>query len=212
MPDMDGYEATRAIRLEESLRPGGPRIPIIALTAHAAKSDRDHCLEAGMDDYLCKPVSPELLEETLAKWIAGPAPAPLPPQPQAPPPAPPDAALQGDAPPIDLPSLLRRCQGSRALAARLLRMLLEQSATDLQHLARAVQQGDAPALAAAAHRLKGAAANVSAEPLRLAAATLETLARDQDLAQAPAWAARIQDELARLQETQIPPDSIAPPP
>lgn len=68
MPEMDGYEATRAIRAREASE-GRQRLPIIALTANALKGDRERTLEAGMDDYLSKPVNLEALRATLSKWL-----------------------------------------------------------------------------------------------------------------------------------------------
>ncbi|MCS6919120.1 MAG: response regulator, partial [Fimbriimonadales bacterium] len=66
MPEMDGYEATRRIRAYEA--PRGLHIPIIALTANALEGDREKCLECGMDDYLSKPINPDLLWEKLTRW------------------------------------------------------------------------------------------------------------------------------------------------
>jgi len=67
MPEMNGYEATRAIRAEEA--PHGRHTPIIGVTAHALKGDRDKCIEAGMDDYLPKPVSPDRLGAKIGTWL-----------------------------------------------------------------------------------------------------------------------------------------------
>jgi CheY-like chemotaxis protein len=68
MPEMDGYEATRRIRdAETGVR--NPQIPVIAFTADAVSGDREKCFEAGMNDYLAKPVDPRRLAEVLEKWI-----------------------------------------------------------------------------------------------------------------------------------------------
>ena len=67
MPVMNGHQATRMIRERE--RGQGHRVPIIGVTAHALESDRDLCLDAGMDDYMSKPISPELLEEKIRQWL-----------------------------------------------------------------------------------------------------------------------------------------------
>jgi CheY-like chemotaxis protein len=66
MPEMDGLEATKAIRQR-----GFDTIPIVAMTAHAMKGDREMCLEAGMDDYITKPIKREFVFEVLEKWVFG---------------------------------------------------------------------------------------------------------------------------------------------
>jgi CheY-like chemotaxis protein len=67
MPDMDGIEATAAIREKENN--SGKHQPVIALTAHAMKGDQERCLEAGMDDYLSKPIRPQELDDILEKYV-----------------------------------------------------------------------------------------------------------------------------------------------
>ena len=66
MPEMDGFEATRAIRDYEQQT--ARHIPIVAMTANAMQDDRQLCLQAGMDDYISKPINPQKLKETLARW------------------------------------------------------------------------------------------------------------------------------------------------
>ncbi len=74
MPEVDGYEATRRLRDAEAAS-GGPRLPIVAMTAHALAGDRDRCLAAGMDDYLTKPLRPHDLDAVLARWTGDETPA-----------------------------------------------------------------------------------------------------------------------------------------
>lgn len=69
MPEMNGLEATQHIRQGEAAT--GRRIPIVGVTAHALKGDRERCIEAGMDDYLSKPISPQALTQKIALWIGG---------------------------------------------------------------------------------------------------------------------------------------------
>ena len=68
MPELDGYTATRRIREHDS-RVLWPQVPIIAMTAHAMKGDRERCLEAGMDDYIAKPVEARDLVSTVERWL-----------------------------------------------------------------------------------------------------------------------------------------------
>ena len=185
MPEMDGYDAARAIRIEEEHRPARRRVPIVALTAHATKGDRERCLAAGMDDYLSKPLDPQALGAKLARWIPQTAPALL---------------VHGRRPVgvLNYPDLLQRCRGRVDLAARLVGKLVEQAGEDARGISQAIHQQNAGALAASAHRLKGASANVSAANLRLLAAELESLGRNNNLPAAASLLPKLETELARL--------------
>jgi CheY-like chemotaxis protein len=171
--------------VDEARRSQPRHIPIVALTAHAAKGDRDRCLAAGMDDYLAKPLDPQAMSAVLKKWLP----------PKAAPPGVPAADSSG---PVDYPTLLRRCLNKPELAARLICLLATQAEQDVSALTKALQQHDAAALASAAHRLSGAAANVSAVNLRQAASDLEQLGRGGNLAAAPAVLEQVIAELTRL--------------
>ncbi len=185
MPEMDGYRAVQIIRMEESRRSAAKRIPILALTAHVTPADRDRCLAAGMDDYLTKPLDPQKLTQALRQWLEQPAD--------------PDPVATSVPEPIDYASLLERCLGRRELAEKLIAKLREQANTDVTAMVTALQNGDAPALAISAHRLKGAAANVSAECLRQVAADLEALGRAGNLNAARELVDSLKNELARFE-------------
>ena len=116
MPEMDGYEATWAIRRDL----GNRKLPIIAMTAHAMKSERQKCLDAGMNDHIPKPVEPQRLLAVLARWIGErtgqPHPAPVVQEPDTGPPA----GLPDTVPGIDVAEALKRLLGNRELLVSLL--------------------------------------------------------------------------------------------
>ncbi len=184
MPHMDGYTATRHIRAEEE----GPRRPIIAMTAAAVEGERERCLEAGMDDYLTKPVDPARLAATLEHWLVG-SPAP------AAPAAPPYAGR------LDLDRLeeLRELDdpGSRtSYVGRAITNFLGRAGTEVAALEAAAVVGDADQLRAIAHRLAGAALNLGAHALGEAAREVEQRAADGALEQARAALPALVDQLA----------------
>ncbi len=177
MPEMDGLEATRLIRQDEAAgrrtASGLARIPIIALTANAFRGDREACLEAGMDAHVSKPVSRTELIRTLEAFLlhqAPPAAAPEAPASVAPVPA-------ASSELFDPAALLERCMGNGDLAGKLLGRFVEQTPSDLRPLEAALTAADGPAFAVAAHKIKGVAATLGAEPLRQTAAALEQLGR-----------------------------------
>jgi signal transduction histidine kinase/DNA-binding response OmpR family regulator/HPt (histidine-containing phosphotransfer) domain-containing protein len=215
MPEMDGFEATAAIREAEAAAGGTIHRPIIALTANAIKGDRERCLDAGMDGYVTKPINPVELMRTIRSFVtprADAASAQAAPATPAASPAPATASAAAKvtstekpvpasaSPPIDLPSLEQRCMGSRKLAARLLSSFERSVNPDVQALRDSVTSGDAKSAAALAHKIKGAAANVSAEDLRRAISDLEKLAKDDTLAQTQTCLEQLDLEMLRFRE------------
>jgi CheY-like chemotaxis protein/HPt (histidine-containing phosphotransfer) domain-containing protein len=179
MPHMDGFEATRRIRECETRGPlpgRSTRLPIVALTANALKGDRERCLEAGMDDYLTKPLQPETLMQTIRKHLS---PNPTEPVPALPAPNEPTTSAN-ESRPLDWEPLLRRCCGRDEFARQILAKFREQSVQILDTLVQGCQQRDGELATRSAHSLKGMAATVSAEPLRQAAARAEAVSRAGD--------------------------------
>ena len=194
MPVMDGLEAARRIRDPQSAV-RDHAIPIIALTAHAMQSDRDDCLNAGMNGYLSKPVSTGALLETLEKWLGPATPADPTPQP----------AVQGsavvEAPVFDRSALLHRVAGDRDLAARLVDTFIADIPSQIQALKQSVAGADAPSARRHAHTIKGAAATVGGERLRRVAGDMETAALQGNLELVAAGAPELDVQFQRLAES-----------
>jgi PAS domain S-box-containing protein len=170
MPQMDGYEATRQLRGPEG-RVKNPRIPVIALTAHALATDRTKCLAAGMNDYLTKPINPKHLQEALTKA--------LPPLDQRA-----DIGGPHGTALFDESALLARTDGDRDFARELINLFFRSARETLAHLSATLQDGGDPeVIRKMAHSLKGSAATASAGAL---AACCENLERWVGSAQAPA--------------------------
>ena len=183
MPVLDGLAATNTIRSREAAGGGwgryGNRLPVIALTANAVAGDRDICLEAGMDDYLTKPIDRRAMIRILERWTA---PAPTS-NPATPVPAPeqnaPAAAtelqsvdiaqlhetLKDCQPCFDRGRLLETCFEDNELAVELLEMFVDRAETSLTSIEQAIQQRDRKTLVSLAHALKGVAGNLSATAL-----------------------------------------------
>jgi len=213
MPEMDGLEATRLIREHERSRhssKAGP-VPIIALTANALNGEQERCLAAGMNDYVSKPFDPLKLIETIEAHLSAidsPAVESAPrPAPRSPVSGSPEAKAAEEEVPmaptstvLDFESLLKRCLGKRDLAEKLVAKLQSRLPEDLNEIEEVVEKGDAERLAALAHRLKGAAANLAADPLRHAAAALETMGRGGNLDGVQTGLKRLKEEGQRFLE------------
>ncbi|MBW8368453.1 MAG: response regulator, partial [Arenimonas sp.] len=179
MPEMDGYEMTRALRAEEAAT-GKPRTPVIALTAAALKGEAERSQGAGMDEFLAKPVSIPELVACLRRWMPHTAPLAGDMVASVPRPLP---QTHTDPLPID-PATLDVLTGGDARDIRaLLDDFLGTTFTDLAELDAARQAGDLAAVARQAHKIKGAARLVGAWPLGEAAAEVESAAKAADWAQ-----------------------------
>ncbi len=202
MPGMDGLEATRRIRASES-KVVDPRVPIVALTAHAMAGDRQECLNAGMDEYLSKPIKPAELAEVLAKWaVHGGPEAPKETTAGTAPEAPAlaDAGLDPDCVVFDREVLLTLLDGDHAAASEIAGAYLSDIPTQVSALREAVQRGDAGEVRSRAHTLKGASASVGAGCMRQLAARLDETAAAGNLSGADTLLAGIERQLILLQE------------
>jgi len=163
MPGMDGLEATQAIRARER---GGSRVPIIAMTAHAVKGDRERCLAAGMDGYLSKPIVAQemiaLLEslgsgETLATALSPAA----------------DFASPCKARVFDDEAALKRCLNRPDVLAEIIQCYFNDVEAILPQVRVALEKGDLVGMGHLGHRLKGTVVNLCAEAARQAALGVE---------------------------------------
>ena len=180
MPEMDGLEATAAIRQAET--PTGGHIPIIAMTAHAMKGDRDRFLAAGMDGYVAKPVRPHELYAAVEGC-----------GPNA------EAGLLASADvPFAWDAALERVGGDEAMLRDLAEMFFAECPKLMQQIREHLAGADGPELRRAAHTLKGSAHVFGAEATAAAAHRLEEIGREEAFADAGEALALLEDEVARL--------------
>ena len=201
MPIMDGYTATRQRRQHEQAN-ALPRLPIIAMTANAMLGDREKCLDAGMDDYLSKPLNRALLESTLRNWMGA---RPAEPQPAAAPAPPPPRprtvvapVVTSTAPAIDqsILSELREVMGAEFVS--LVRVFLDDAPLAIERIQALAAQDDIAAIAAPAHTLKSTSANLGALTLSAQARALEQESRQGTLTDAANRAAALAGEFERV--------------
>ncbi len=197
MPFMDGRTAASKIRdWEKTAKPAArPPIPIIAMTAHAMPDDRDQCLAAGMNDYLPKPVTPQVLAAMLAKWLpAGPARGSGDAASAAYPPI-----RSADAPPVfDRAGMAARLLNDADLIRRVLDTFLNDMPRQLARLRELLETGDNAEAARQAHTIKGAAASIGGERLRQLMDEIESAVTARPAAGGPAWIARAEKEFDLL--------------
>jgi len=176
MPEMDGFEATRVIRADEQQT--GEHIPIVAMTAHAMKGDRERCLELGMDGYISKPLQPsELFEavESLARRRVA-----VRESVEDPPPA--EPGMPDLSPSIfDREAALTTVGGDAQLMHEIIDLFVAECPKLMTQIREAIDNRDSKTLCRAAHTLKGAASSLGAAGTTAAAQKLETMGMEDDL-------------------------------
>jgi PAS domain S-box-containing protein len=185
MPEMDGYQATRAIR-----DPGSPLrnhgIPIIAMTAHAMAGDREKCLACGMSDYLSKPIREKNLLEILKKWLPcthvhGPV----------------EDTKTGTVEPVfNGPAFMNRIGGDLMLMKELVQIFLEDMPKEIEDLETV--SGDAGAAAVHAHAIKGMAANAEGTALSKKARDIELAAKSGNIETVKSLVPELREEFEKM--------------
>jgi len=185
MPEMDGLEATAAIRAREVQT--GAHVPIIAMTAHAMKGDRERCLEAGMDQYVSKPIRARQLFDAINEAIGVSA-----------------RSMDGNAAPaveggdFDWQEALDAVKGDRGLLKVVVETLVQEMPRLMVDVRRAIADGDPPGLRLAAHTLKGSIRYFGQSLAYRRAYRLEEMGRDGRLEGAGEILMALEGEIARL--------------
>jgi CheY-like chemotaxis protein/HPt (histidine-containing phosphotransfer) domain-containing protein len=167
MPQMDGFEATRIIRDPDSCILH-PHVPIVAMTAHALKGDRQKCLEAGMDDYISKPVALPALQRVIDRYLEARS-------------IPTDPARDSRAPGTQAEHIARIQEiayGDLEFEREIIEIFLTSSEEHLVRLERAVRESDLQGARREAHALKGSSANAGAKNMQQLASVLEEMAAE----------------------------------
>jgi len=193
MPVMDGFEATRAIRSGQT-KVLNPKIPIIAMTAHALKGDRERCLENGMDDYIPKPINPSDLLAVLFKWLPG-AEETAPTRKAA------TEETVTDTTPVifDRQALLTRLMDDVALAREILSDFLEDMPLQLASLSELINNANAEQAGIRGHTIKSAAANIGGMAFSIAAFAIEKAGTSGDDGAMPALLLELERQYELLQ-------------
>ena len=192
MPEMDGFEATAAIRRNQGEQ---GRTPIIAMTAHAMKGDRERCLSAGMDDYISKPIKRDDLAAVIERRITGSTPI---------------EASGHDEPSrstgevvFDRSALLELLDGDAEFVIEIIGDFLKDCAERLPAIARAVDEKDFLFVQQNAHTIKGSAASVRANSISSIAARMESAAREGQLDGIAPLVQAIENEMEKLREVVL---------
>ena len=186
MPVMDGFETARRIRLlEEEARVNGwsgPPLPVIAVTAYAMQGDRELCLEAGMSDYLMKPISIPAMAGILLRWVGEDKRDPLP------------------YPVWDREAMMGRLMADDALLVKIVAGFLMDMPRQMEILAILLDRGDAIGIARQMHNIKGAVVSVSGESMQRTATRMEEAAMAGDLQLVRGFLPVLEAEFGRLRK------------
>ncbi len=209
MPEMSGFEATEQIRSWKtpSENPGAPRdafraraavTPIIAMTAHAMKGDRERCLEVGMDEYVSKPISPDKLKKTIERLIPSIDDLGALAVPEEPPLA---ASEPEPEPAMDMEAVLKNFDHDHEFLKMGVETFVDEYPQMLQQLRSALNSQDSQTLYQTAHALKGMVGNFCAQSAAERALALEIMGKENRLDQSEAELARLSAELGQLEQT-----------
>jgi PAS domain S-box-containing protein len=186
MPEMDGFEATAIIRAQEKTT--GGHVPIVAMTAHAMKGDRERCLQVGMDGYISKPLQPSELFEAVEGLAAAGAPSPgL------------VISVENAGPVFDVEFALRGVGGDRELLKEIIDVYFVECPRWMAEIGAALARGDAATLRRMAHTLKGTLSGFGAAEACALAQRLEDMGRGECLQGGPKVCAALAEALARLE-------------
>jgi CheY-like chemotaxis protein len=196
MPEMDGLTATCEIRKSEEAT--GRHIPIVAMTAHAMKGDKEKCLDAGMDDYVSKPIRRKDLADVIARIVerfltrapadGGPGAASA------------TGANEGSRMILDEAALLEECDNDKALLGRMVEIFDRDARERLPRLREAVRAGTAVAVRQEAHALKGGIGTFYAKAAYDTAYALENMGAEGNLSNAQATLQTLESQLKSLRQ------------
>ncbi len=208
MPEMDGFEATKAIRNKEG---ASKHTTIIAMTAHALKGDRERCLEAGMDDYISKPISPNEMFGIIRRWAKSKIEEPtgeaknkeaLKPDMPVSFPKNEEAEKQSEFP-VDIKSAMSRFDNDMEFYKTMLNEFLNYVPEQIKALEEAVKSGDADEVQRHAHSIKGAAGNLSAIKIFSIAKEIEEKGRNGDIEGVIALTEKLKSEISRFEDFSL---------
>ena len=188
MPEMDGLEATRALRLREQWT--GMHQPVVAMTALAMKGDKERCLDAGMDGYLTKPIRPQELDAMLDQYSVAAVPVAV----EA-------SACEVSSTTLNMEELMERIDGDLGFLGEVAEIFRGEYPAQMRMVLEAQVMGDAASVRRIGHSLKGALANLSATDAAKLAARVEQMGKSGDLTGLDRTLTALSKELERVDRT-----------